>query len=112
MILWRYTFSLAVDHCFCGRNWLGLSHFDLIVSFFLDDDISTHDLLVGNDGNVIEPNFLNLMATVVNRAGTVYIRVGGNTQETAVLEPQGLPNNAAIYKSNTVRDLRHLVNNI
>ena len=41
--------------------------------------------------------FLNLLATVVDRAGRVRIRVGGNTQETATLV-DSLPNNAMIAK--------------
>lgn len=35
--------------------------------------------------SLIQVPFLNLMANLVERAGTVFIRVGGNTQETASL---------------------------
>ena len=45
----------------------------------------------------IQVPFLNLLATVVDRAGRVRIRVGGNTQETATLV-DSLPNNAMIAK--------------
>jgi len=36
---------------------------------------------------VLQVPFLNLLANLAKRAGTVRIRVGGNTQETAVLVP-------------------------
>lgn len=46
--------------------------------------------------------FLNLMELISQRAGHVNIRVGGNTQETAVLV-DSLPGNAMItkYKNST-----------
>lgn len=57
---------------------------------------------VGNDGLRLQSNFLNLMATVADRAGKVLVRVGGNTQEDAVVDTSPLPNNAAIDKLDTV----------
>ena len=45
--------------------------------------------------------FLNLLATVANRAGSVRIRVGGNTQEYASLV-DSLPGNAMTMKGPAV----------
>ena len=46
--------------------------------------------------NIYVP-FLNLLANVVARAGSIQIRVGGNTQENAVLK-ESLPNNTILSK--------------
>ncbi|KAF8519369.1 glycoside hydrolase family 79 protein [Hysterangium stoloniferum] len=68
-------------------NFLGfsveLSVADQICTFF-----STH----------IQPVLLNLLANVERRAGSVQLRVGGNTQEKAVFFPEGLPGEATILK--------------
>lgn len=45
----------------------------------------------------IQPPFLNLMSLVAERAGRVYVRVGGNTQETARMV-MSLPSGKAIEK--------------
>ena len=57
--------------------------------------------------------FLNLLATVADRGGSVRIRVGGNTQETATLV-DSLPDGAMIGKDKTViggssRSVRNLI---
>jgi hypothetical protein len=59
--------------------------------------------LAGNKGNATKPIFLNLMGEVVSRSGRVLIRVGGNSQEHASVQPN-LPNNTAIYKTDKVCD--------
>ena len=41
---------------------------------------------------------MNLLTTITNRAGKVWLRVGGNTQDLATVVPQGLPKGAAIEK--------------
>lgn len=41
--------------------------------------------------------FLNLMALLAERAGSVHVRVGGNTQESAALVPS-LPNGKILEK--------------
>ena len=41
--------------------------------------------------------FLNLMGLLAERAGSVHVRVGGNTQESAALVPS-LPNNKILEK--------------
>ncbi|KAH9911520.1 uncharacterized protein BXZ73DRAFT_107940 [Epithele typhae] len=40
---------------------------------------------VGRNSSVLQVPFLNLLASVANRAGGIRIRVGGNTQEYATL---------------------------
>ncbi len=40
---------------------------------------------VGKNSSYIQVPFLNLMANLKKRGGRVNVRVGGNTQETAVL---------------------------
>ena len=42
--------------------------------------------------------FLNLLATLQERSGQVYVRVGGNTQENATLV-NSLPNGKALLKT-------------
>lgn len=59
--------------------------------------------------------FLNLMANLRQRAGSVKVRVGGNTQDTATLV-DSTPDGAALEKdygrvSNPVRHL-HLPNHL
>ena len=61
-----------------------------------------HLSIVGNDGNHVNPIFLNLMGTLVQRAGRALVRVGGNSQETAAIVPEGLPNGTAIFKTEKV----------
>ena len=40
---------------------------------------------MGKNSSYIQVPFLNLLSNVVQRAGWVQVRVGGNTQETAVV---------------------------
>lgn len=49
------------------------------------------------------------MGNIKKRVGSVYIRVGGNTQETATLV-QSLPNGEIMYKDNA--DTNNPVGNI
>jgi TRAP-type mannitol/chloroaromatic compound transport system permease large subunit len=41
--------------------------------------------VVGKNSTLIQVPFLNLMGNLIKRSGVVKIRVGGNTQENAVL---------------------------
>ena len=49
------------------------------------------------DSSLLQVAFLNLMANIVERAGWVQVRVGGNTQDTATLV-SFLPNGTVIAK--------------
>ncbi|RDB17658.1 Beta-glucuronidase [Hypsizygus marmoreus] len=48
-------------------------------------EMSVANQVLGKNASVIQVPFLNLMANIQQRAGRVNVRVGGNTQETAVL---------------------------
>ncbi|TBU40507.1 hypothetical protein BD309DRAFT_870161 [Dichomitus squalens] len=75
-------------------------------------EMSVVEQVIGKNSSFIQVPFLNLLATVADRAGSVRVRVGGNSQETATLVG-GLPNNSMIEKaasavvsnSRTVSDL-------
>ncbi|RDX49745.1 hypothetical protein OH76DRAFT_1403331 [Lentinus brumalis] len=60
-------------------------------------EVSVVTQVIGKNASQIAVPFLNLLATVADRAGSVRIRVGGNTQETATLV-DSLPNNEMIAK--------------
>lgn len=47
--------------------------------------------------SLLQVPFLNLMANMAQRSGSVHIRVGGNTQETATLV-DSLPNGKILTK--------------
>ncbi|EJD44078.1 hypothetical protein AURDEDRAFT_88289 [Auricularia subglabra TFB-10046 SS5] len=50
--------------------------------------------------DLLNPQFLNLMSTLKQRSGSPIIRLGGNTQEKAVLlDPGSLPGNVTLLKS-------------
>ncbi|KAH9914075.1 uncharacterized protein BXZ73DRAFT_81751 [Epithele typhae] len=46
-------------------------------------EMSVVTQVIGLNGSYIHPEFLNLMSVVAARTGSVYIRIGGNTQEEA-----------------------------
>lgn len=43
----------------------------------------TNNVSVGKNSSFIQPPFLNLMANIAQRAGSVRVRTGGNTQDFA-----------------------------
>ena len=65
--------------------------------------------VVGTDGNLINPVFLNLLSTVISRSQDLMVRIGGNSQEQSVLVSGGLSDGNMIEKGQT-RDsrVRHL----
>ncbi|OSD00696.1 hypothetical protein PYCCODRAFT_1437022 [Trametes coccinea BRFM310] len=65
-------------------------------------EMSVVEQVIGKNSSFIQVPFLNLLATVAERAGAVRIRVGGNTQETATLV-DSLPDNAMIVKDSPVQ---------
>jgi hypothetical protein len=62
-------------------------------------EFSVLNQVLGSNSSVLQVPFLNLMANIKERVGSVYIRVGGNTQETASLV-DSLPNGEILYKDN------------
>ncbi|KAI0651078.1 glycoside hydrolase superfamily [Trametes meyenii] len=61
-------------------------------------EMSVVQQVIGKNASFIQVPFLNLLATVAERAGRVRVRVGGNTQETATLV-DSLADNAIIEKA-------------
>lgn len=89
-------------------------------------EFSVVNQIVGKNSSVLHVPFLNLMSTLANRGGEVHVRVGGNTQDYAVLVdtlPQAngsdalkLPvNNSNITSTPTIlytNDLLYTLNNV
>ncbi|KAF5326359.1 hypothetical protein D9611_001067 [Ephemerocybe angulata] len=63
----------------------GLSITQTGAFFGFSIEMSVVDQVLGRNSTVLQVPFLNLMANLAKRAGAVRIRVGGNTQEGAVL---------------------------
>ncbi|EMD34946.1 glycoside hydrolase family 79 protein [Gelatoporia subvermispora B] len=60
-------------------------------------EMSVVTQVIGINSTFLQVPFLNLMALVAERGGSVHIRVGGNTQETATVVPS-LPDGKMIEK--------------
>ncbi|KAJ7457804.1 glycoside hydrolase family 79 protein [Mycena latifolia] len=87
-------------------------------------EMSVTNQVLGKNSTLIQVPFLNLMANIQQRAGSVMIRVGGNTQESATLV-DALDNGRILEKNLTgvsgrtktppldfTRDLLYLMRNI
>ncbi|KAJ6540793.1 hypothetical protein DFH09DRAFT_63429 [Mycena vulgaris] len=87
-------------------------------------EMSVTNQVLGKNSTFIQVPFLNLMANLQQRAGSVMVRVGGNTQESATLVDE-LPNGRILLKNYTgitgttqtppldfTRDLLYLMRNI
>ncbi|KAJ6573387.1 glycoside hydrolase family 79 protein [Mycena vulgaris] len=87
-------------------------------------EMSVTNQVLGKNSTFIQVPFLNLMANIQQRAGSVMIRVGGNTQESATLVDE-LPNGRILSKNLTgvtgrtqtppldfTKDLLYLMRNI
>ncbi|KAF7370061.1 Glyco-hydro-79C domain-containing protein [Mycena sanguinolenta] len=65
-------------------------------------EMSVSNQVLGKNSTLLQVPFLNLMSNIVQRAGSVMIRVGGNSQESAELAPAGsLPDGRVIIKNLT-----------
>ncbi|KZP33152.1 glycoside hydrolase family 79 protein [Athelia psychrophila] len=60
-------------------------------------ETSVVNQILGINSSFLQVPFLNLMANIKQRAGSVHVRVGGNTQETATLV-DSIPDGKAIEK--------------
>ncbi|EAU81861.2 hypothetical protein CC1G_06072 [Coprinopsis cinerea okayama7 len=60
-------------------------------------EMSVVNQVLGKNSTVLMVPFLNLMSNLIRRGGSVRVRVGGNTQETAVLVPS-LPDGRILSK--------------
>ncbi|KAI8996272.1 glycoside hydrolase superfamily [Trametes punicea] len=82
-----------------AQNMPGLSIPQRGDFFGFSIEMSVVEQVIGKNASFIQVPFLNLLASVAERAGSVRIRVGGNSQETATLV-DSLPNNTMIQKDN------------
>ncbi|KAF8624071.1 hypothetical protein AX15_006082 [Amanita polypyramis BW_CC] len=62
---------------------ISIPHFSSFFGFSIE--MSVVDQVLGLSSQLINVPFLNLMANIIRRSGRVNLRVGGNTQETAVM---------------------------
>ncbi|OJT11294.1 Beta-glucuronidase [Trametes pubescens] len=90
------AFSIAVPSQ--AQNMPGLSIPQRGDFWGFSIEMSVVQQVIGKNASFIQVPFLNLLAAVVERAGSVRIRVGGNTQETATLV-DSLADNAMIEKA-------------
>ncbi|KAJ7607419.1 glycoside hydrolase family 79 protein [Roridomyces roridus] len=63
-------------------------------------EMSVSNQVLGKNSTNIQVPFLNLMASIVQRAGSVRLRVGGNSQESATLVPS-IPDGKILTKNLT-----------
>ncbi|KAJ6482192.1 glycoside hydrolase family 79 protein [Mycena vitilis] len=89
-------------------------------------EMSVTNQVLGKNSTFLQVPFLNLMANIVQRAGSVMVRVGGNTQESATLVADGsIPDGRVLSKNLTgvtgttqtppldfTRDLLYMMRNI
>ncbi|KAG8706428.1 hypothetical protein FRC09_002416 [Ceratobasidium sp. 395] len=61
-------------------------------------ELSVADQILGKNSSHLQVPFLNFMSTLSARGGKAGIRVGGNTQETSVLFPEGFDTGYVIQK--------------
>ncbi|KAF8519367.1 glycoside hydrolase family 79 protein [Hysterangium stoloniferum] len=87
-----------------GMDGLSIPQTGSFVGFSVELSVADQVLIlppapkVGKNGTHIQPVLLNLLANIQRRAGSVQLRVGGNTQERAVFFPEGLANKSTILK--------------
>ncbi|KAF5353171.1 hypothetical protein D9757_012643 [Collybiopsis confluens] len=66
-----------------GTNGLSIIQEGSFLGFSIE--MSVANQILGRNSSFIQVAFLNLMANLARRGGAVYVRVGGNTQDFAVL---------------------------
>ncbi|KAF8671179.1 Glycosyl hydrolase family 79 C-terminal beta domain [Rhizoctonia solani] len=74
-------------------------------------ELSVANRVIGKNSSVLSVPFLNHIANVVNRAGAIRLRVGGNTQERAILRSEGFPGGEILIKTqegNTTTSTPHV----
>ncbi|KAG9082302.1 hypothetical protein FRC06_005131 [Ceratobasidium sp. 370] len=62
-------------------------------------ELSVATRVVGTNSSILSVPFLNHIANVANRGGAVRVRIGGNTQETAILRQEGFPDGRILVKT-------------
>ncbi|PAV18473.1 glycoside hydrolase family 79 [Pyrrhoderma noxium] len=99
----NFQTSIPVQLYSGGMDGLSKSISGDYFGFSLELSVSNH--LLGTDGNLINPVFLNLLSTVISRSQDLMVRIGGNSQEQSVLVSGGLSDGNMIEKGQT-RDSR------
>ncbi|CAE6422766.1 unnamed protein product [Rhizoctonia solani] len=62
-------------------------------------ELSVANRAIGTNSSVLAVPFLNHIVNIANRAGAVRVRVGGNTQERAILRQEGFPGGEMLIKT-------------
>ncbi|KAF7342286.1 Glyco-hydro-79C domain-containing protein [Mycena venus] len=88
-----------------GTPNLSIKQKGSFIGFSIETSVANQ--VLGKNSTLIQAPFLNLMANIQQRAGSVMIRVGGNTQESAKLVPDDtIPNGRVLTKKPHWRDGR------
>ncbi|RPD77290.1 hypothetical protein L226DRAFT_505448 [Lentinus tigrinus ALCF2SS1-7] len=93
------SFTIGVANGAAGMSGLSIPQKGNFYGFSIE--MSVVEQVLGVNASFIQVPFLNLLATLADRGGSVRIRVGGNTQEAAALV-DNLPNNAMIAKDKPI----------
>ncbi|KAB5591972.1 Beta-glucuronidase [Ceratobasidium theobromae] len=64
-------------------------------------ELSVANRVIGTNSTVLAVPFLNHIVNIVNRGGSVRVRVGGNTQERAILVQNGFSDGRILNKTGT-----------
>ncbi|KAF8604933.1 glycoside hydrolase family 79 protein [Ceratobasidium sp. AG-I] len=80
-----------------GIEGLSVPQSGAYLGFSIELSVATR--VIGTNSSVLAVPFLNHIVNVANRAGSVRVRVGGNTQESAVLRPDGFPDGKILIKT-------------
>ncbi|KAI9058982.1 glycoside hydrolase family 79 protein [Trametes sanguinea] len=76
-------FTIALPNAAAGMNALSVPQAPTFFGFSIEMSVATQ--LIGTNSTQLHVPFLNLMALMVEKAGSVHVRVGGNTQDTAFM---------------------------
>ncbi|KAG8688124.1 hypothetical protein FRC08_011609 [Ceratobasidium sp. 394] len=88
--------DFAVQLAQGGMNGLSIKQKGSFLGYSIE--LSVADQILGKNSSHLQVPFLNFMSNIKARAGKVSIRVGGNTQETSVLIPEGFNTGYVIQK--------------
>ncbi|KAI0739385.1 glycoside hydrolase family 79 protein [Daedaleopsis nitida] len=77
------TLTIGVANSAQNMNGLSIPQKPTFFGFSIEMSVATQ--LIGKNSTRLNVPFLNLMALMVERAGAVHVRVGGNSQETAFM---------------------------
>ncbi|OBZ74672.1 Beta-glucuronidase [Grifola frondosa] len=91
-------FGISVQNNAQDMSGLSIQQAGTFMGFSIE--MSVANQVIGKSPAFLQVPFLNLMAIIAERAGSVHIRVGGNTQETATLV-LSTPDGAIIEKDKT-----------